>query len=125
MRHLWMAHIKCRSLYPNRKRPDEDRYLEANQKLSEDDWVMGEDGKGALASATDANDIQNRYYQDYADNWKRFVQGISVKSYKNKDEAASDLSSFSDAKSPMKALLAEIARNTNLSAKPEVMGWWD
>jgi type VI secretion system protein ImpL len=98
---------------------------EADQKLSEDDWVMGETGKNAVAQSTDASLIQERYYRDYADHWKNFVKGITVKPYKNKDDAANALQSFSSANSPMRILLAEIAKNTNLSAKPETTGWWD
>ncbi|MGH7783394.1 MAG: ImcF-related family protein, partial [Candidatus Binatia bacterium] len=99
--------------------------LEANEKLSEDDWVMGESGKSAVATSTDASDIATRYDQDYADNWKKFIQGVSVKTYKDKNDASTALQTFSDASSPMKTLLAEVARNTNLSAKPDNQGWWD
>lgn len=98
---------------------------EADQKLSEDDWVMGETGKKEVAQATDASKLQDRYYRDYADHWSAFVKGVSVKPYKNKEEATAALQTFSLANSPMKILLREIAKNTNLSAKPEVQGWWD
>ena len=97
----------------------------ADQKLSEDDWVMGESGRTVAGQSTDASKIEERYYRDYADHWKNFVKGISVKTYKNKDDAANALQTFSSSNSPMKILLAEIAKNTNLSAKPEVTGWWD
>ncbi len=98
--------------------------LEANVKLSEDDWVMGEQGRSAVASATDANDIQERYYRDYADHWRSFVKNTKVKAYKNKDEAASALLSFSSANSPIKVLAGEIKRHTALSADDE-QGWFD
>lgn len=98
---------------------------EADQKLSEDDWVMGETGKKEVAQATDASKLQDRYHRDYADHWIAFVKGVNVKPYKNKEEATAALQAFSLANSPMKILLREIARNTNLSAKPEVQGWWD
>jgi type VI secretion system protein ImpL len=98
--------------------------LEANVKLSEDDWVMGETGRGSIAQATDASKIQERYYRDYADHWRSFVKGVSVKPYKNKDDAANALQAFSSANSPIKILVAEIARNTNLSAKDDEGGVW-
>jgi type VI secretion system protein ImpL len=98
---------------------------EADQKLSEDDWVMGEIGKNAITKSTDASVVADRYYRDYADHWRNFVKGVNVKPYKNKDEAAAALQSFSSANSPMKILLREVSKNTNLSAKPEVEGWWD
>ena len=98
--------------------------LEANVKLSEDDWVMGEQGRSAIASATDAADIQERYYRDYADHWRAFVKNTKIKAYKDKDEAASALLSFSSANSPIKVLAGEIKRNTNLSGDDEE-GWID
>ncbi|MCD9187169.1 MAG: type VI secretion system membrane subunit TssM [Pyrinomonadaceae bacterium] len=98
---------------------------EANEKLSEDDWVMGEEGKNTLAQSTDAADIEARYFRDYADNWRNFIKNINVKPYKSKEDATNALQAFSSANSPMKILLNEVAKNTNLSAKPVAAGWWD
>ena len=97
---------------------------EANQKLSEDDWVMGEEGKNSIAQSTDAAKIEERYFRDYADSWRNFVKGVSVKQYKDKDTAANALQTFSSANSPIKILLNEVVKNTNLSAKPVAIGWW-
>jgi type VI secretion system protein ImpL len=97
---------------------------EAEEKLSEDDWVMGELGKKEIAQSTDAGKLEERYFRDYADHWRNFVKNVAVKPYKNKEAAENALQAFSSANSPMKILLAEINRNTNLSAKPEAAGWW-
>ena len=97
---------------------------EADQKLSEDDWVMGELGKKEISKSTDASVIQDRYYRDFSDHWRNFVKGVSVKPYKNKEEATNALRAFSSANSPMKILVREISKNTNLSAKPEIEDWW-
>ena len=98
---------------------------EADVKLSEDDWVMGELGKKQVAQTTDSAKLEDRYYRDYADHWRAFVKGVSVKTYKSKEAATNALQTFSSANSPMKILLIEIGKNTNLSAKPDVQGWWD
>ncbi len=98
---------------------------EANEKLSEDDWVMGELGKKEVAQTTDAAKLEDRYYRDYADQWRAFVKAVSVKPYKSKETASTALQTFSSANSPIKILLIEISKNTNLSAKPEVQGWWE
>jgi type VI protein secretion system component VasK len=97
---------------------------EAGQKLSEDDWVMGEQDKKAIAQTTDAATLESRYYRDYADHWKNFVKASNVRPYdkQNADEA---LLVFSSANSPMEILLKEIARQTNLSAEPKPQGWID
>ena len=97
---------------------------EADQKLSEDDWVMGESGRQTVAQSTDASKIQERYYRDYADHWRNFVKGVNVRPYKNKDDASNALQAFSSANSPMKILASEIARNTDLSAQPAAGGIW-
>jgi type VI secretion system protein ImpL len=97
---------------------------EADVKLSDEDWVMGESGRQAVAQSTDASKIQERYYRDYADHWRNFVKGVTVRTYKNKDDAANALQVFSSANSPMKILAAEIAKNTNLSAKSDDGGLW-
>lgn len=99
--------------------------LQAELKLSEDDWVMGELGKKELAQSTDAKKLEDRYYRDYADHWLKFVKAVEVKPYKNKTEATNALQTFSQANSPMEILVKEVARNTNLSAPDENPGWID
>jgi type VI protein secretion system component VasK len=96
---------------------------EANEKLSEDDWVMGELGKTGAATSTDVADIRDRYYRDYADHWRQFIRNTHVRPYKNKDDATNALLSFSTANSPIKILMREMTKHTNLSAKVEEDGW--
>jgi type VI protein secretion system component VasK len=98
---------------------------EADIKLSEGDWVMGETGKRDIAQTTDASKIQDMYYRDYSDHWRNFVKSINVKPYKTKDEAANAFQTFSSASSPMKILLTEVSKNTNLSAPTEEGGLWN
>jgi len=98
---------------------------EANEKLSEDDWVMGETGKSNLDVSTEAQNLEARYYRDYSDHWRNFVKGVTVAPYKGKADATAALQSFAAANSPMNVLLIEVARNTNLSARKENEGWWD
>ena len=99
--------------------------LEAELKLSEDDWVMGELGRKAVALSTDSAKLQERYYRDYADHWLKFVKGVEIKPYKTKADATNALQTFSQANSPMEILVKEIAKNTNLSVQPEAPGWID
>jgi len=98
---------------------------DADQKLSDDDWVMGETGRQTVAQSTDASKIQDRYYRDYADHWRNFVKGVNVRAYKNKDDAAAALQAFSSANSPMKILAAEIAKNTDFSTQADEGGLWN
>lgn len=93
---------------------------EASQKLSEDDWVMNEK---SAAQSNDVATLEKRYHRDYADQWKAFVKGLSVRQY-NKQSAEDTLFAFSNANSPVEILLKEVSRQTNLSAEPE-QGWID
>lgn len=96
---------------------------EADQELSKDDWVMGEQGKGGSVQTTDSAKLQSRYFRDYADSWKAFVKSANVVAYKDKATADNALQLFSSKNSPMEILLKEVARQTRLSAKPEPDGW--
>ena len=125
LRDILRAHMQSRALIRGpASRSMKTAISEADQKLSEDDWVMGETGRQTVAQSTDASKIQDRYYRDYADHWRNFVKSVNVRSYKNKDDAANALQAFSTANSPMKILVAEIAKNTNLSAKEDSSGLW-
>ncbi len=95
---------------------------EAGTKLNADNWVTGDQGKGAITQNTDISTLEQLYMRDYSDNWRKFVQGTSVKY--DKSNAAAALQAFSSANSPMKILAMQIARNTNFSAKPVEDGWW-
>lgn len=98
--------------------------LQSNVELAVDDWVLGEQGKTAIAQTTDASKIEEFYLRDYAQHWRNFVKGINIKPYK-KETAKDALQSFSSVNSPMKILVTQIARNTNFSAKPAPVGWWE
>ncbi len=97
---------------------------DAGSQLGTDDWVAGEEGKAALAQSTDTGKLKDIYLRDYADHWRNFVRGINVKPY-TKENAKDALQSFSSASSPIKLLLAQVALNTNFSAKPVAGSWWD
>jgi type VI secretion system protein ImpL len=105
------------------------------QELSGTDWVMTDD-KSIAENVGDlqqnATKIREQYFRDYADKWREFVKNVKVKPYRKENDkdntkvsAKDALSSFSSANSPMKVLLKEIDRNTNLSAKPKPSGWWE
>lgn len=99
---------------------------EANSKLSEDDWVLGEQGKKDISTSNDdAGKIQSLYLRDYSIQWTDFVKGLSVEPYKNKEDADEALQAFSSPNSPISILLKEIERNTNLSAEKKVASFWD
>ncbi len=97
---------------------------EATTKLSADDWVMGEASKAGITQNTDTSKLNDRYMRDYADQWRNFVKGVSVKPY-TKDSAKPALQAFSSANSPIKILAQQVVANTNFSSKPPAGGILD
>ncbi len=96
----------------------------ADEEMKKDDWVMGEAGKVDMSRTKESSQIQDRYLRDYAMHWNLFVRGVDVKEFKNRNDAANAFQAFAGPSSPMRILIREIAKNTNLSAKPEVEDWW-
>lgn len=98
----------------------------AGAEISKDDWVMGAAGNASSqAQATDISKLQAMYLRDYADQWRKFLRGITVRPFKTKDDAVEALRTLSQTDSPMERVMSEVARNTNLSKKDTsgVWGW--
>ena len=60
-----------------------------------------------------ARAIQRLFLRDYADRWRKFVEGYSVTKYSNPADAARRLEILADRKSPLLALFAVTANATN------------
>ena len=99
----------------------------AGEEISKDDWVMGSASTSSnQAQASDISKLQSMYLRDYTDQWRKFVRGINLQSFKTKDDAVEALKTLSATDSPMERVMSEVARNTNLSKRPEsrgVIGW--
>ncbi|HMF58165.1 MAG TPA: type VI secretion system membrane subunit TssM, partial [Pyrinomonadaceae bacterium] len=96
----------------------------AAQEISKEDWVMGAAASNAQTQATDISKLESMYLRDYTDQWRKFLTSISVQQFKSRDDAIEALKVLSSTDSPMERVMTEVARNTNLSAKPEAKGWW-
>lgn len=100
-----------------------DAISKAQEELTKDDWVMGEKADGTQAQSEDIQRLQNKYFNDYTDNWRKFVRGVNIPAYKSKDDAVNALKAFSNTESPMRIVIEEVSKQTNLSAKPKDDGW--
>jgi type VI secretion system protein ImpL len=97
----------------------------AGEEISKDDWVMGPTAvSNSQAQATDISKLQAMYLRDYTDQWRKFLRGIAVRPFKTKDDAVEALKALSATDSPMERVMSEVARNTNLSKRPESAGVW-
>lgn len=110
--------------------------LTSGTELSSCDWVVKEkcDATTQVAetiASTETTEIRKRYFRDYTDHWKNFVKGLKVKPYRKENTTEPGkvspkeaLASFSTKNSPMRILLEEVVKHTNLAKKPSLT-WWE
>jgi hypothetical protein len=94
-------------------------------KRSKDDWVMGSVAAGTNQPSNRYQQIAGNVFARLPDQWRKFL-GELTQSFKSKDDAVEALKVLSATDSPMERVMSEVARNTNLSKKPEssgVGGW--
>lgn len=102
-----------------------DAIANADEEMKKDDWVMGDAGKADVAAPSKMSQIEDRYYRDYAMHWTQFIRSTDVKAFKSRSDAVAAMQAFAQPNSPIKILLREVAKNTNLSEEPESDGWLD
>ncbi|MEW6730057.1 MAG: type VI secretion system membrane subunit TssM [Acidobacteriota bacterium] len=98
----------------------------AAEEMGKEDWVMGSVALPARDLKADIGKLQSLYFRDYTAQWQRFIKGIVIMPFRNRDEAVEAMRLLSASDSPMVLLAAEVARQTNLSANPQrggITGW--
>ena len=96
----------------------------ASEELNKDDWVMGGNSEKGQVDPQAVKNIEEKYFKDYINHWKKLIASASVVDYKqDKNTAIDALEKFSDVNSPLKNFLEDIARQTNLSATPANQTW--
>ena len=89
----------------------------ANTQLSTTDWVLGttEQSDLSLAGSPEhvSRELVNMYKNDYAREWTKFLQGLSVAEFSTFDEAVGRINKLGDASnSPLRMLLERINEET-------------
>lgn len=98
---------------------------EADKKLNEDDWVLGEENKAAASQTGGGEKVRELYYRDYVIHWENLIKDIRVKTY-TKNNAKQALEELSAKDSPILIIVQEIARNTTFTEKKKSSsGWWE
>ena len=92
---------------------------ESNATPQGEACVLG--GQSGLASDWKQNSatalaVQRLYLRDYVEQWRKFVEGFSVLRYTSASDAARKLDILADHKSPLLAVLAMVASQTNFPA---------
>jgi type VI secretion system protein ImpL len=63
--------------------------------------------------ATMRTQLENLYFKEYYDHWSRFVQNVSLRRFKNFEDAVQSLGVIAGSSSPLMTLLKTIAEHTN------------
>src|SRR5690606_16143792 len=89
----------------------------ATTELSTTDWVLDSTQSSDLSLAGSPEHISRElamlYKQEYAEQWQRFLQGVSVTGFSSFDEAVSRMNSIGDPReSPLRKLLEAINEQT-------------
>ena len=100
----------------------------SNRRDEKGERKMGEQrGQTADAPPEGIKDkLGDMYYRRYAEQWQKFLQEVKVREFKQKEEQRKMLQTLAGTggnASPLDSLLIEVARQTNLSAKPSD-GWF-
>lgn len=116
---------KVRGFYTKAAFDDDamDRLEQGAEEPHQHDWVLGE---GAVATLPPEMQDQkqlyralvDKYYQEYADEWMRFLQSLSVRLPGDPGQASGKLSGFASATQGLPAVLARLLVETNLLAPP-------
>lgn len=89
----------------------------ANTQLSTTDWVLGTSEQSDLSLSGSpehiARELAALYKQEYAQEWRKFVAGLSISAFSDFDQAVARMNRIGDAgNSPLRLLLQEINTQT-------------
>ncbi len=97
-----------------------DAMASVKEELSgKDDWVMGEK---SAAQGINIDELKARYSSDYAAHWEKFLRGVGVKKFSNKNAAVEALGTLAQENSALYKVIAYVANQTNLSEPPKDSG---
>ncbi len=94
----------------------------ATREVAGESWVLGQKVPGNLDLAQQsevANEVVKQYMEDYAKAWDGLLQDIEIAPLRSLNQASQDLYILASKQSPLKELLAGIARQLTLSEPPK------
>ncbi len=116
---------KVRGFYTKAAFDDDamDKLAQGAEEPHQRDWVLGE---GAVTTLPPEMQDQkqlyralvDKYYQEYADEWLRFLQGLSVRLPQDPGQASGKLSGFASTTQGLPAVLSRLLIEVNLLAPP-------
>jgi type VI secretion system protein ImpL len=94
-------------------------------EIKSDDWVLATSTQESLGQAEDIKrnraEIEKLYRADYAREWKKFLQGVTVQEFADLDSAVKGLTPLADPEnSPTRIILARAAKETSWDTPSEL-----
>ncbi len=98
-----------------------DAIVREGEEILKEDWILTdtaeefeeEDNKDKIIAG-----LTELYTREYVKEWRRFLKGITVRSFANTQDAAEKLTLLTGDYSPLVQLLKEVGKNTTLEKKP-------
>ncbi len=116
---------KVRGFYTKAAFDDDamDKLAQGAAEPHQRDWVLGEGAVAALPPEMQDQKqlyraLVDKYYQEYAEEWMRFLQSLSVRLPGDPGQASGKLSGFASGTQGLPAALARLLVETNLLAPP-------
>jgi type VI secretion system protein ImpL len=97
----------------------------AAAEMGKEDWVMGAQPSASQNAVADAGKLRSMYFRDYADQWRNFMRGVSVREYRTKADGTEVLAQLSSTDSPLERVLLAVTHHTNFSAPAPSGGFWN
>lgn len=94
----------------------------ATREVASESWVLGQKVAVSLDLAQQsevANEVVKQYMEDYAKAWDGLLQDLEIVPLRSLNQASQDLYILGSKQSPLKDLLAAIARQLTLSEAPK------
>lgn len=117
------SNAKVRGFYTRAAFDDDamDRLAQGAEEPHQRDWVLGEGQVATLPPEMQDQKqlyraLVDKYYQEYAEEWMRFLQSLSIRLPQDPGQASGKLSGFASATQGLPAVLARLLIETNLLA---------
>ncbi len=94
----------------------------ATREVASESWVLGQKvavGLDLAQQSEVANEVVKQYMEDYAKAWDGLLQDLEIVPLRSLNQASQDLYILASKQSPLKDLLAAIARQLTLSEAPK------
>src|SRR5262249_47391172 len=93
----------------------------ATGEISKDDWVMGSTAKG---QTTDISKLREKYFTEYAAQWRQFLKDTRVTKFNSRDDVREALRVMSGLNSPVAQVVNRIATETDLARSTSSGGFF-